>query len=62
MSITIEQRTGTRLEVVDENIQFIEQMIIDDPDFDGCNLTISGSPPRRSQHIRLIPAPRASIS
>ena len=43
MSITIEQRAGTRLEVVDENIQFIEQMIIDDPDFDGCNLTVSGS-------------------
>ncbi|MDE7477354.1 MAG: efflux RND transporter permease subunit, partial [Lachnospiraceae bacterium] len=43
MSISIEQRAGTRLEVVDENIQFIEQMIIDDPDFDGCNLTISGS-------------------
>jgi HAE1 family hydrophobic/amphiphilic exporter-1 len=43
MSITIEQRSGTRLEVVDNNIQFIEQMIIDDPDFAGCNLTISGS-------------------
>ena len=43
MSISIEQRTGTRLEVVDENIQFIEQMVIDDPDFAGCNLTISGS-------------------
>ena len=28
---------------MDENIRFIEQMIIDDPDFDGCNLTISGS-------------------
>jgi HAE1 family hydrophobic/amphiphilic exporter-1 len=43
VSITIEQRSGTRLEVVDNNIQFIEQMIIDDPDFAGCNLTISGS-------------------
>jgi HAE1 family hydrophobic/amphiphilic exporter-1 len=43
VSITIEQRSGTRLEVIDENIQFIEQMIIDDPDFAGCNLTISGS-------------------
>lgn len=43
MSISIEQRTGTRLEVVDENIQFIEQMVIDDPDFAGCNITISGS-------------------
>lgn len=29
--------------MIDENIQFIEQMVIDDPDFDGCNLTISGS-------------------
>lgn len=43
VSIAIELRSGTRLEVMDENIQFIEQMIIDDPDFDGCNLTISGS-------------------
>lgn len=43
MSISIEQRAGTRLEVMDENIQFIERMIIDDPDFAGCNLTISGS-------------------
>ena len=43
MSISIEQRSGTRLEVMDENIQFIEQMVIDDPDFSGCNLTISGS-------------------
>lgn len=43
VSISIELRSGTRLEVMDENIQFIEQMVIDDPDFDGCNLTISGS-------------------
>ncbi len=43
VSIAIELRSGTRLEVMDENIQFIEQMIIDDPDFDGGNLTISGS-------------------
>lgn len=43
VSISIEQRSGTRLEVMDENIQFIEQMVIDDPDFAGCNLTISGS-------------------
>lgn len=43
MNISIEQRSGTRLEKVDENIQSIEQMLIDDPDFDGCNLTISGS-------------------
>lgn len=43
MSITIEQRSGTRLEVIDENIQPIEQMIIEDPDFEGCNVSISGS-------------------
>ncbi len=43
VSISIEQRAGTRIEVMDENIQFIEQMIIDDPDFSGCNLTISNS-------------------
>jgi HAE1 family hydrophobic/amphiphilic exporter-1 len=43
VEITIEQRSGTRLEVMDSNIQFIEQMVIDDPDFSGCNLTISGS-------------------
>lgn len=43
MSITVEQRSGTRLEVVDENIKPIEQMIIDDPDFAGCNVSISGS-------------------
>lgn len=43
MSITVEQRSGTRLEVVDENIQFIEQMIIDDTDFEGCNVSISGA-------------------
>lgn len=43
MSISIEQRAGTRLEVMDENIRFIEKMIIDDTDFAGCNLTISGS-------------------
>ena len=43
MSISIEQRSGTRLAVMDENIQSIEQMVIDDPDFAGCNLTISGS-------------------
>lgn len=43
MSITIEQRSGTRLEVIDENIQPIEQMIIEDPDFEGCNVSISGA-------------------
>lgn len=43
ISITVEQRSGTRLEVIDENIQFIEQMIIKDPDFAGCNVSISGS-------------------
>lgn len=41
--ITVEQRSGTRLEVIDENIKPIEQMVIDDPDFDGCNVSISGS-------------------
>lgn len=43
VAITVEQRNGTKLEVIDENVQFIEQMIIDDPDFEGCNLTINGS-------------------
>lgn len=43
VAITVEQRSGTRLEVMDENIQFIEQMVIDDPDFAGCNVTVSGS-------------------
>ncbi len=43
MSITIEQRSGTRLEVIDENIQPIEQMIIEDPDFEGCNVSVSGA-------------------
>lgn len=43
MSITVEQRSGTRLEVIDENIQPIEQMIIEDPDFEGCNVSISGA-------------------
>lgn len=43
VSITVEQRNGTKLEVIDKNVQSIEQMIIDDPDFEGCNLTISGS-------------------
>ena len=43
VSITVEQRSGTRLEVMDANIQFIEQMIMEDPDFAGCNISISGS-------------------
>lgn len=43
VSISVEQRSGTRLEVMDENIQPIEQMIMDDPDFAGCNVSISGS-------------------
>jgi HAE1 family hydrophobic/amphiphilic exporter-1 len=43
VSISVEMRSGTRIEVVDSNIQFIEQMVIDDPDFEGCNVTISGS-------------------
>ena len=43
VSISVEQRSGTRLEVMDENIQPIEQMIMDDPDFAGCNVSISGA-------------------
>ena len=43
MSITVEQRSGTRLEVIDENIKPIEQMIIEDSDFEGCNVSISGA-------------------
>ena len=43
VSISIEQRSGTRLEVIDENIQPIEQMIMDDEDFAGCNVSISGA-------------------
>lgn len=43
VSITVEQRSGTRLEVMDENIRFIEEMVIADPDFAGCNISISGS-------------------
>ena len=43
MNITVEQRSGTRLEVIDQNVQPIEQMIIDDPDFEGCNVSISGA-------------------
>lgn len=43
VNITIEQRSGTRLELMDEDIQSIEQMILDDADFGSCNLTISGS-------------------
>lgn len=42
ISIKIEQRSGTRIEVLDEDIQFIEQMIMDDEDFKSNNLTISG--------------------
>lgn len=41
--ITIEQRSGTRLELMDEDVQFIEQMIIDDEDFENCSLTVSDS-------------------
>lgn len=43
VSITIAQRSGTRIELIDEDVQAIEQMIIDDPDFESCSLTISGS-------------------
>lgn len=53
VSITIEQRSGTRLELIDEDVQKIEQMIIADEDFEGCNLTISGS----TATISATPAP-----
>ena len=43
VSISIEQRSGTRLEVMDENIQPIEQMIMEDEDFAACNVSISGA-------------------
>ncbi len=43
VSITVTQRSGTRLELIDTDVQEIEQMIIDDPDFESCNLTISGA-------------------
>ncbi len=43
VNISIEQRSGTRLEVVDKNIQPIEQMIMDDPDFAACNVSINGA-------------------
>ena len=40
VSIKVEQRSGTRMEVLDEDIQFIEQMIMADADFKSNNLTI----------------------
>lgn len=43
VTINIEQRSGTRLEVMDENIKFIEQMIMEDENFESCNVSISGS-------------------
>lgn len=43
VSVTVEQRNGTRLEIVDDNIQFIEQMFMEDENFDGCNVSISDS-------------------
>ena len=43
VSISIEQRSGTRLEVMDENIKPIEQMIMEDEDFEACNVSISGA-------------------
>ncbi len=58
VSITIEQRSGTRLEVMDEDIQFIEQMIIDDEDFESCNLTVSDS----SASISAYPADDCELS
>ncbi|MCD8038066.1 MAG: efflux RND transporter permease subunit [Lachnospiraceae bacterium] len=58
VSITIEQRSGTRLEVMDEDIQFIEQMILDDEDFESCNLTVSES----SASISAYPADDCELS
>lgn len=58
VSITIEQRSGTRLEVMDEDIQFIEQMILDDEDFESCNLTVSDS----SASISAYPADDCELS
>ncbi|MDE7266799.1 MAG: efflux RND transporter permease subunit [Lachnospiraceae bacterium] len=43
VSISIDQRSGTRLEIMDEDVQSIEQMIIDDVNFESCNITINGS-------------------
>ena len=43
VAITVEQRSGTRLELLDENVKFIEQAIIEDENFDGCNVSISGA-------------------
>lgn len=43
VSITIAQRSGTRIELIDEDVKEIEQMIIDDPSFESCSLTISGA-------------------
>lgn len=43
VSIRIDQRSGTRLEIMDEDVQSIEQMIIDDANFESCNITINGS-------------------
>lgn len=58
VSITIEQRSGTRLELIDEDVQKIEQMIIADEDFESCNLTISGS----TATISATPAPECEKS
>lgn len=43
VSISVELRSGTRLEVMDQNIQPIEQMIMEDEDFSACNVSISGA-------------------
>ena len=43
ITITADFRPGTRLEVMDEEMQSIEQMVRDDPYFENYSLTISGS-------------------
>ena len=43
MSISCEFRSGTKLEVMDEQIAFIEQMIREDENFDTYSLSITGA-------------------
>ena len=43
VEFTVEMRSGTRVAVVDENIQFLEKMLADDPRFDSVEVSISDS-------------------
>lgn len=43
ITVTANFRSGTKLEAMDELIQPIEQMLLDDENFDSVNLSISGS-------------------